>query len=87
MPQVARKSGDRGGKAGGGAGGTGGRNNDADEAMADAAAELEDLSAALDGDRQAGRASLPDRLLQRRLDKQTAEKENETTVEEKAIKE
>jgi len=87
MP-APRKGGGKAGKSGGGASGTkGGRRTDAEDAMEDAVAEVADLNAALDGDEQAGAASLQDELLQRRLDKKTAEKEKETAAREKAIKE
>jgi hypothetical protein len=88
MPQAAQKSGGRGDKSGGGAGGKGGCNNDADEAMADAAAELDQLECTCTRCYwQACPASLPDGLLQRILEKKTAKKDKETAEKEKAIKE
>ncbi len=64
------------------------RDNDAEEAMADVAAEVADTSQALDGVKQASRsvAALPDGLWQHRLDKTTAEKEKANAEKEKAIK-
>ncbi len=63
------------------------RDTDAEEAMADVAAEVADTSEALDGVEQASRsaAALPDGLLQRRLDKTTADKEKANAEKEKAI--
>ena len=53
--------------------------NDADEAMEDSQAEIDDLTAAVDAGGSAGaaapRSALPDGLLQRRLEKETREKE------------
>ena len=64
------------------------RNNDAEESIADVAAEVADMSEALDGGQQASRseAALPDGLLQRRLDKTTAEKDKANAEKAKAIK-
>ena len=65
------------------------RDNDATEAMADVAAEVADTSEAFDGVEQASRsvAALPDGLLQRRLDKTTAEKDKANAEKAQAIKE
>jgi len=55
--------------------------NDADEARDDVRAEINDISAALDGDGASAGATpprpprLPDALLERRLDKEKADKE------------
>ena len=64
------------------------RDNDAIEAMADVAAEVADTSEGLDGGDQASRSAgaLPDGLLQRRLDKTTAEKDQANADRAKAIK-
>jgi hypothetical protein len=64
------------------------RNNDAEESMANVAAEVADMSEALDGGQQASRseAALPDGLLQRRFDKEKAEKEKANAEKAKAIK-
>ena len=64
------------------------RDNDAIEAMADVAAEVADTSEGLDGGDQASRlaGALPDGLLQRRLDKTTAEKDQANADRAKAIK-
>ncbi len=64
------------------------RDNDAEEAMSDVAAEVADTSAALDGGEQASRSegALPDGLLQRRLTKTTAEKDKANAEKAKAIK-
>jgi hypothetical protein len=61
MPQARRKNGGKSGGGAAGAGGKGGCNTDADKAMADTVAELDDLNAALDGDGdgQASPASPP----------------------------
>ncbi len=77
------------GRAGGGRRAPPSRDNDAEEAMADVAAEVADTSEALDGVAQASRsvAALPDGLLTRRLDNMTAEKEKANAEKEKAIKE
>ena len=48
--------------------------NDAEEAMEDAAAELNDTTAALDGGGESAPPALPDGLLQRRLDKEKQDK-------------
>jgi hypothetical protein len=63
--------------------------NDAEEALQDATAELNDTAAALDGGRESGGPSkaLPDGLLQRRLDKATQENAAERADKEKLIKE
>ena len=62
------------------------RDNDAIEAMADVAAEVADTSEGLDGGDQASRSAgaLPDGLLQRRLDRTTADKEKANAEKEKA---
>ena len=77
------------GRANGGRRATLARDNDAEESMADIAAEVADTSAALDGREQASRseAAPPDGLLKRRLAKEKAEKEKATAEKEKAIKE
>ena len=64
------------------------RDNDAIEAMADVAAEVADTSEGLDGGDQASRSAgaMPDGLLQRRLNKTTAEKEKAIAEKAKAIK-
>ena len=64
------------------------RDNDAEEAMADVAAEVADTSEGLDGGDQASRSAgaMPDGLLQRRLEKTTAEKEKAIAEKAKAIK-
>jgi hypothetical protein len=63
-----------------------GRDNYVDEAMTDVAAEVADTSEALDSVGQASRsaAAPPDGLLQRRLDKTTADKEKANAEKEKA---
>ena len=59
--------------------------NDADEALADANAELVDTAASLGG--ESARTSLPDGLLQRRLAKEKADKEKANAEKEKALQE
>ena len=59
--------------------------NDADEALADANAELVDTAASLGG--ESVRTSLPDGLLQRRLDKEKADKEKANAEKEQALQE
>ena len=74
------------GRGGGGCRAARERDNDADEAMADVAAEVAGTSEALDGVGQASRsaAALPDGLLQHRLDRTTADKEKANAEKEKA---
>ena len=76
------------GRANGGRRATLARDNDAEESMADVAAEVADTSEGLDGGDQASRSAgaLPDGLLQRRLDKTTAEKNQANADRAKAIK-
>ncbi len=71
------------GRDGGGRSTARGRDNDANEAMTDVAAEVADTSEALDSVGQASHSSPPDRLLQRRLDKTTADKEKANAEKEK----
>ena len=61
--------------------------NDAEEAMQDAAAELNDTTAALDGDGESAGSTVPSAVLQRRLVKARQEKEAEKADKEKLIKE
>ena len=61
--------------------------NDADEAMQDAAAELNDTTAALDGDGEPAGSTVPTAVLQRRLVKARQEKDAEKADKEKLIKE
>jgi hypothetical protein len=61
--------------------------NDAEEAMQDAQAELNDTTAALDGGGESAAPSLPSALLQRRLDKGKQENRAITADKEKLIKE
>jgi hypothetical protein len=55
--------------------------------MQDAAAELNDTTAALDGDGESAGPTVPSAVLQRRLDKARQEKEAEKADKEKLIKE
>jgi hypothetical protein len=61
--------------------------NDAEEAMEDAAAELNDTTAALDGDGEPAGSTVPTAVLQRRLVKARQEKDAEKADKEKLIKE
>ena len=61
--------------------------NDAEEAMEDAAAELNDTTAALDGDGEPAGSTVPTAVLQRRLLKARQEKDAEKADKEKLIKE
>ncbi len=61
--------------------------NDAEEAMQDAAAELNDTTAALDGDGESAGSTVPSAVFQRRLVKARQEKEAEKADKEKLIKE
>ena len=61
--------------------------NDAEEAMQDAAAELNDTTAALDGDGEPAGSTVPTAVLQRRLLKARQEKDAEKADKEKLIKE
>jgi hypothetical protein len=61
--------------------------NDAEEAMEDAAAELIDTTAALDGDGEPAGSTVPTAVLQRRLVKARQEKDAEKADKEKLIKE
>ncbi len=76
------------GRANGGRSAPLARDNDAEEAMADFAAEVADTSEALDGGEQASRSegALQDWLLQHRLTKEKADKEKANAEKEKAIK-
>ena len=80
----------RGGAKKGGAAGRAPPRNDADEAIDDARAEIDDTTAVLDAGASAGESSgaaageLPPALLKRRLDKATA---NSSAIADKAIKE
>jgi hypothetical protein len=67
--------------------GAGQAQNDAEEAMQDAAAELNDTTAVLDGDCESAGPTVPSAVLQRRLDKARQEKEAEKADKEKSIKE
>jgi hypothetical protein len=86
MPQKSR--GGAGGRRGAGSVGSGGRlpaRNDAEEALHDAQAEMDDTAAALNGGGESAAPeeppTLPAVLLQRRLDKQ--KKETETAINQK----
>jgi hypothetical protein len=61
--------------------------NDAEEALADANAEIVDTAAALGGEGESARGSLPDGLLQRRLAREKAEKEKANADKEQVLKE
>ena len=61
--------------------------NDAEEALQDAAAELNDTTAALDGDGEPAGSTVPTAVLQRRLLKARQEKDAEKADKEKLIKE
>jgi len=61
--------------------------NDAEEAMEDAAAELNDTTAALDGDGEPAGSTVPTAVLQRRLVKARLDKDAEKADKEKLIKE
>ena len=61
--------------------------NDAEEAMQDAAAELNDTTAALDGDGESAGSSVPTAVLKRRLVNARLEKDSEKADKEKLIKE
>ena len=76
-------------KAGSGCSTASSRDIDAEEAMADVAAEVADTSEALDSVEQASRleAAPQDGLLKHRLAKEKAEKEKAYAEKEKAIKE
>jgi predicted nuclease with TOPRIM domain len=67
--------------------GAGTAQNDAEEAMQDAVAELNDTTVALDGAGESEAPALPDGLLQRRLDKATQEKAAITADKQKLLKE
>ena len=67
--------------------GAGPAQNDAEEAMQDAAAELNDTTAALDGDGESPPPALPEGLLQRRLEKANQDKAAITADKQKLIKE
>jgi hypothetical protein len=67
--------------------GAGPAQNDAEEAMQDAAADLNDTIAALDGDGESAGSTVPSAVLQRRLVKARQEKDEEKADKEKLIKE
>ena len=77
----------RAGKAAAPSGRRGRAQNDAEEAMQDAQAELNDTTAALDGVGESAAPALPSALLQRRLDKEKQDKAVVTADKEKLIKE
>ena len=87
MPQKSR--GGAGGRRGAGSGGRAPARNDAEEALDDAQAEMEDTAAALNGGHGGGESAAPEEpappagLLQRRLEKQ--KKETELAINQKEL--